>query len=67
VAAALPLFLMVPVIVVTAIALAKQSNLWPIILIFAAALAASSRTRAACFRPKYPREPPAFFIRRSLN
>ncbi len=36
VAAALPLFLMVPVIVATGIALAKQSNLWPIVLIFAA-------------------------------
>ena len=35
-AAALPLILMVPVIVVTGIALAKQSNLWPIVLIFAA-------------------------------
>jgi hypothetical protein len=35
-AACLPLLLMVPVIVATAIALAKQSNLWPIVLIFAA-------------------------------
>jgi hypothetical protein len=36
IAALVPLALMVPVIVATAQALAQQSNLWPILLIFAA-------------------------------
>lgn len=36
IAAFLPLLLMVPVFVITAIALAQKSNLWPIVLIFAA-------------------------------
>jgi hypothetical protein len=36
IAALVPLALMVPVIVATAQALAHQSNLWPILLIFAA-------------------------------
>ena len=36
IAAFLPLLLMVPVFVITGIALAQESNLWPIIMIFAA-------------------------------
>jgi hypothetical protein len=35
IAALLPLFLMVPVFVITGISLAEESNLWPIIMIFA--------------------------------
>src|SRR4051794_19257200 len=35
IAALVPAFLMVPVFVVTGIALAQESNLWPIIMIFA--------------------------------
>ncbi|HLN26419.1 MAG TPA: hypothetical protein VK395_01595 [Gemmataceae bacterium] len=36
--ALLPLLLMIPVFVITALAYAQQSNLWPILLIFAAPL-----------------------------
>ncbi|HEX5472408.1 MAG TPA: hypothetical protein VFW73_11000 [Lacipirellulaceae bacterium] len=36
IAGLVPLLLMVPVFVITAIALAEKSNLWPIILIFVA-------------------------------
>jgi hypothetical protein len=36
IAALVPLLLMIPVFVTTAIALAQDSNLWPIVMIFAA-------------------------------
>jgi hypothetical protein len=36
VAALMPLLLMVPVFIYTTVALVQQSNLWPIVLIFAA-------------------------------
>ncbi len=38
IAALVPLLLMVPVFVFTAVAFAQESNLWPIVLIFAAPL-----------------------------
>ncbi len=37
--AAVPLLAMVPIVILTAIALAQQSNLWPILLLFAAPVA----------------------------
>ena len=39
VAAVLPLFVMVPVLIFTLVDLARESNLWPILILFASPLA----------------------------
>ncbi len=51
IAAALPLLLMIPVLVLTAVNLALEKNLWPIFLLFASPLALLYVVAVALFQP----------------
>jgi hypothetical protein len=61
VAAALPLLVMVPVFVLTGIALAQESNLWPLWLLFASPVALLYVVAVAFFQSAQKRgsSPPA--------